>query len=179
MNICFDGLSGVGKTYYGELFAKKHGLTFLSLLPDLNDVDEYALHLQMVGRQSSHHSSMLLEGSIIMSEVVKNWMYMTNYISIEELLQMFSVSQNSVQTYGIIYFIDEYENIKAKRKKRGRKFEYAPDIGDLPSLDKYIEITYLQHAKKRGINVVVCNVCNKSDEEVLKEIEKAIYTLLN
>jgi|GEM_PF-6978744 len=176
MNIILDGVSGVGKTYYGNLLARKHDLSFLTFLPHPNDFDEVTLHEYVINRQQQYNAPFILEGSILMSEFTKMWMYQKNYLSLKELMQILSLDKSKVAPYGIIYLTDLPENIKARRLKRGRPYEYLPGLTDLSSIDSYIRNKFLEYAKR--VPVVTVSVTNKSDDEVITELEHAIFTII-
>ena len=178
MNIVLSGLSGVGKTYFGRLFAQEHNLTFLPFMPDLDSPDEWAIHKYVVGRQKSHNENIIYEGDIISSELVKIWMYKQGILNIKELMEIMSVDQTHVIPYGMIYLIDDMENIKAKRSKRGRKWEYFPGMTDLTSVDQFLTSNMVRYAKHRKIPITIVDIQNKSDREVLDAIENAIFKLL-
>lgn len=181
MNIVLDGLSGVGKTYYGTKFAQEHDITFLPFLPSLNDLPrEELIHHELIMRQSIDTYPVLFEGNVIASEVVKLWMYKKGLISLEELWKVLSADISSIKDYAIIYLIDDYENIKNKRAKRNRPFEYHPKIDKrlLSDLDKFITQNIRQVAKRHNIKFEYIDIRNKTDRQVLDEIEATIVKLL-
>jgi shikimate kinase len=176
MNIVLDGLSGVGKSYYGRLLAEKHNMSFVEFEPDLNNPNELAEHEQIIWRHGC--TNLIIENSITMAELVKLWMYSVNYISFKDLVYMLSSSKTRVQPHIILFLHDTPESIAKKRIKRNRLSEYYVGLKDLSSVDAYILRNYVRRVRNEHVPFWTINIVNKSDDEVIKLIEEAVIDLI-
>jgi deoxyadenosine/deoxycytidine kinase len=174
MHIVLDGLSGVGKTYYGRLFAEKHNMTFISFLPP-EDACEIELHKHTVYRLSSTLEPMIFEGSPLLSLTVKAGLYKQGLLTLPELIKITSISETKLNPYLIICFRDTYDSILSRRIKRGRPYEYRRDLKSILDLDAFIVKQYTNLQKKDpNVKVTYLSLQNLTDEQVLAEMERII-----
>lgn len=144
MNIVLDGLSGVGKTYVGRRLANRLDMNFYEFLPDIENNSEVSLHSFALKRQQLNDNT-VIEGSFIMSYVVKQYMFAKGLLSLNQLLKIKQIEYQelpNIQPFIILYFTDTNDVILNRRKQRDREFEFRPELDDISDLDNYITTNY-------------------------------------
>ena len=177
MNIVIDGLSGVGKTYLGTMLAEELGIPFVEYLPDFED-SEVNIH-KATSQRMIHIEGCVVEGSLQMSYLVKQWMHKNNFISTGDLFKCKSINEtvkeylDSIKNIYVL-ILDDIEDIKARRSVRGRAFEFKGNISQtqLEDLDTYI----LENYRRDLIKPIVMNRKDyKGDnDKLIKQLVKYI-----
>lgn len=134
MNLVFDGLSGVGKSYLAQELAKKLNIDFVDFLVDKpnydpNDPDmEIILYQELIRTQ--RRTPIITENSIYQAYLVKWFMYTQGEIDYKTLSKLHTIKTRAeveLGKYIIIKVYDTEEQIETRRKIRGRKWEYNPE----------------------------------------------------
>lgn len=177
MNILLDGISGVGKTYLGEKLAERLGLRFYEFLPDLEGNSESALHSYAIQRQAKNDMT-IIEGSYIMSEIVKMYMYENKMIDFEQVLKMKSIDTSKVKPFFVIFIIDDKNKIAERVRSRGREYEFRPNLKSLKSLNEYIMSNYYKFYRKHNIVYDTFSRIGLNEEETLDSLTDLVYNII-
>lgn len=177
MNILLDGLSGVGKTYLGEKLAERLGIRFYEFLPDSEANSESALHSYAIQRQTKTDMT-IIEGSYIMSEIVKMYMYKNGIIDFEQILKMKSIDTSKVKPFFVIFITDDKSKIAERVKSRGRAYEFRPDLKDLEELNNYIISHYHSFYQKHKIVYKTFTRIGLNEEETLDSLTDLVYNII-
>lgn len=177
MNILLDGISGVGKTYLGEKLAERLGIRFYEFLPDSETNSESALHSYAIQRQAKTDMT-IIEGSYIMSEIVKMYMYENGMIDFEQILKMKSIDTSKVKPFFVIFITDDRDKIAKRVKSRGRPYEFRPDLKNLESLNDYIISNYPAFYNKHNVIYKVFSRMGMTEKETLDSLTDLVYNII-
>lgn len=175
MRIILDGVSGVGKTYIGELLSSELGIDFIPYMPDFKD-SELSIHREFITKRNLCNN-VIVEGSLKMANFVKDWMYQQGYLEFSEYFKCKSLNVEHVDKGDIVILIvDDQEVILNRRLERARPFEFNQEIidTDLISLDNYLN----RHYRRYMADIVVNRQDYKNNDDMIKYIIKQLTNLL-
>ena len=175
MRIVLDGVSGVGKTYIGELLSDELDMNFIPYMPDFRD-SELSIHREFITKRNLC-DNVIVEGSLKMANFVKDWMYQQGYLEFSEYFKCKSLNVEHVDKDDIVVLIvDDHEVILNRRLERARPFEFNQEIidTDLISLDHYLN----KHYKHHIAHIVINRQNYKDNDSMIRDIIKQLTNLL-